>query len=63
MYDTRTTGKPLLSHYHLDIVPTIYEDNFWQQLHAYQYTYHHNTFPVDAMPALYFNYHIGGASI
>ena len=50
------------SHYHIDIVPTIYVGNFFST-ETYQYTYNHNTFEVNHMPALYFNYHIGGTRV
>lgn len=57
---TSQTPHSYTSHYHLDIVPTLYHDNYFGATHAYQYTYNHNTFEVYHMPALYFNYQIGG---
>lgn len=50
------------SHYHIDIVPTIYFGTF-TQTETYQYTYNHNSFEVNHMPSLYFNYHIGGTRV
>jgi hypothetical protein len=58
-YDMQGTPHAYISHYHLDIVPTIYR-NGWFSTEAYQYTYNHNTFEVSHMPSLYFNYQIGG---
>lgn len=52
----------ITSHYHLDIVPTIYH-GLLESLATYQYTYMHNTFHVNHMPSLYFNYHIGGTRV
>jgi hypothetical protein len=59
IYDMSGTPHSYISHYHLDIVPTVYRSG-WFETHAYQYTYNHNTFEVNHMPSLYFNYHIGG---
>ncbi len=50
------------SHYHLDIVPTVYT-GLLETVETYQYTYMHNTFNVNHMPSLYFNYHIGGTKV
>jgi Endoplasmic reticulum vesicle transporter len=58
-YDMQDTPHSYISHYHLDIVPTVYR-NGWSATEAYQYTYNHNTFEVNHMPSLYFNYQIGG---
>ena len=52
-----------VSHYHLDIVPTRYAVPYWPDTLVYQYTYNHNTFEVEHMPSLYFNYHIGGLTV
>lgn len=60
IYDMRTVPHSYTSHYHIDIVPTIYHDSYFRETHTYQYTYNHNTFEVYHMPSLYFNYHIGG---
>ena len=59
------TGTPhsYVSHYHLDIVPTRYAVPYWPDTLVYQYTYNHNTFEVNHMPSLYFNYHIGGLTV
>jgi hypothetical protein len=51
------------SHYHIDIVPTVYFENYFSKLEAFQYTFNHNTFPTMSMPVLYFNYHIGGLTV
>lgn len=59
IYNMKDAPHSYTSHYHIDIVPTIYHDSYWST-HAYQYTYNHNTFEVYHMPSLYFNYHIGG---
>lgn len=45
------------------MVPTLYQVPYWPNSHVYQYTYNHNTFEVNHMPSLYFNYHIGGLTI
>mgnify|MGYP003688001343 CR=1 FL=1 len=51
------------SHYHLDIVPTVYYESFLNYYDVFQYTYNHNSFPNMGMPVLYFNYHIGGLTV
>lgn len=63
IYDMKDTPHSYTSHYHLDIVPTIYRDHYFGETHAYQYTYNHNTFEVYHMPVLYFNYQIGGLTV
>jgi hypothetical protein len=59
-YDMRGTPHSYISHYHLDIVPTLYKAKMWTDTRAYQYTYNYNTFEVHTMPSVYFNYHVGG---
>lgn len=62
IYDMTQTPHSYTSHYHIDIVPT----NYWGALgvaEAYQFTYNHNSYEVGHMPALYFNYHIGGTRV
>ena len=44
IYDMSTTPHSYTSHYHIDIVPTIYADYLTGPVSAYQYTYNHNTF-------------------
>ena len=61
IYDMKTPHS-YNSHYHIDIVPTLYFLNIFQE-ETYQYTYNHNSFEVNHMPALYFNYHIGGTRV
>ena len=61
-YDMSTAPHSYTSHYHIDIVPTTY-DNTFTRLETYQYTYNHNSFEVGHMPSLYFNYHIGGVNV
>lgn len=54
-------GQGWMSHYHLDVVPTIYEDSMlFGYTKTFQYTVSHNYFEVSYMPAVYFNYGIGG---
>ncbi len=60
---TDSTPHSYTSHYHLDIVPTIYRDHYFTQTNAYQYTYNHNTFEVHHMPGVWFNYQIGGLTV
>ena len=60
IYNMKGTPHSYVSHYHLDIVPTIYRNWAFGYTQAYQYTYNHNTFEVYHMPSLYFNYQIGG---
>lgn len=62
-YDMTGTPHSYISHYHLEIVPTKYSVPYWPDVHVYQYTYNHNTFEVNHMPSLYFNYHIGGLTV
>lgn len=61
IYDMKTTHS-YNSHYHIDIVPTIYFGSLGKT-ETYQYTYNHNTFEVSHMPSLFFNYHIGGTRV
>jgi len=44
-------------------VPTLYQLPYWPNSHVYQYTYNHNTFDVDYMASIHFNYRIGGQMI
>jgi len=44
MYDMKTTSHSYTSHYHLDIVPTMYADYLFGLKSTYQYTYNHNTY-------------------
>jgi hypothetical protein len=60
LYDMTGTQHSYISHYHIDIVPTIYSGRLYGETRAYQYTYNHNTFEVNHMPSLYFNYNIDG---
>lgn len=56
-----TPGRGYVSHYHIDVVPTIYEDfMFFGAIKTFQYTYHHNYAEVAHMPAVFFNYGVGG---
>ena len=57
------TPHSYTSHYHIDIVPTSYHALLGNERYTYQYTWNHNTFEVSHMPALYFNYHIGGIKV
>lgn len=57
-----TNKRSYTSHYHLDIVPTQYSDRLFRA-ETYQYTYNHNSYEVEHMPSLYFNYHIGGLQV
>jgi hypothetical protein len=57
-----TTPHSYNSHYHIDIVPTLYSDSL-SETETYQYTYNHNSFETRNMPCLYFNYHIGGTRV
>ena len=63
LYDMTGLPHSYVSHYHLDIVPTRYNVPYWPDTLVYQYTYNHNTFEVQHMPSLYFNYHIGGLTV
>ncbi len=50
-----------MSHYHIDVVPTIFEDSMiFSVTKTFQYTVSHNYAPVSHMPAVYFNYGVGG---
>ncbi len=51
------------SHYHLDIVPTIYRDGYFSDTRAYQFTYNHNNFPIKHMAVVYFDFHVGGLTV
>jgi len=44
IYDMTGTPHSYISHYHIDIVPTIYTGRLFGETRAYQYTYNHNTF-------------------
>jgi hypothetical protein len=63
LYNMNDSPHSYTSHYHLDIVPTVYRDHYFTQTNAYQYTYNHNTFEVQHMPVVWFNFHIGGLSV
>lgn len=60
---SKSDGPAYISHYHLDIVPTLYWNLLWFDSNAYQYTYNHNTFITKLMPSVYFKYQIGGIKI
>lgn len=62
-YDMTGTPHSYISHYHVDIVPTVYVHHLMGETRAYQYTYNHNTFEVNHMPSLYFNYNIDGVVV
>lgn len=56
-----TPGHSYVSHYHIDVVPTIYEDSIvFGYTKTFQYTFSHNYAQVQHMPAVYFNYGVGG---
>lgn len=56
------TPRSYLSHYHIDIVPTSHA-GWYSYTQTYQYVYNHNSFEIEYMAALYFNYHIGGCAV
>lgn len=57
----KAPGRSYMSHYHIDVVPTIYEDSaVFGVTKTFQYTFSHNYAEVQHMPAVYFNYGVGG---
>ena len=63
IYYNNSQSAAFTSHYHVDIVPTIYDDGYFNEINTFQYTYTHSDFEVQHMPVVYFNYHIGGLSV